>query len=205
MAKNKKKSASSKSDLVRSRNSNNSKNAFQNQANLNSAKSLNPFEHQVQKSKFSVLNRREKSNQGTPGFSNKKSFQQRQKTLGVDLNNLNKSNKFYDHRIIAKDGEEGSLENLKRYAILKKKVVKKGRKGNLSKFALNDSSDESGNESDDSLGDILTNKGRPLEDIQTHIFKGQFEQEDSLEMMSSQRAMQEFNFGGGANNNKENR
>merc|ERR1712157_293449 len=80
-----------------------------------------------------------------------------------------------------------------------------GRKGNLSKFALNDSSDESGNESDDSFGDILTNKGRPLEDIQTHIFKGQFEQEDSLEMMSSQRAMQEYNFGGGANNNKENR
>ena len=181
----------SKSDKVRSRN-NKSKGSG----------SLNPFEQQVQKSKFSVLGRREKSNKGTPGASKKKAQDLRKNTIGVDLRNVNKKNKFRDNRISAKDADF-DLNALARYASLRKKVQNKqaNRRTAVSKFHLNDDSDE---DSDDNGGDssddeILKSKGQALTDIRHHILQGQIEEAAEGEEVSTQRQMNELNFGGGGN------
>ena len=183
-----------KSDKIRSR-------------NKPSKKSLNPFEHQIQKSKFKVLNRREKSNKGTPGASTKKAELLRKNTIGVDLKNLNKSNKFFDNRITAKDGDFDASA-IKRIASLRKKVqgAQLNRRNKASKFHLNDDSDDDsdGNNGDSSDDDeLLTSKGRPLENIKHHILNGELEaaSRDQNENLSSARQMNELNFGGGTNRN----
>merc|ERR1712226_1699872 len=68
-----------------------------------SQKTNNPFEQKHQNTKFNVLNRRQKHSKGTPGATKKKAFEHRKNTIGIDLKNLNKSNKFLDNRITAKD------------------------------------------------------------------------------------------------------
>ena len=166
-----------KADKVRSRNQ-----------RKNSQKSSNPFEQQHNKSKFSVLGRKEKNNKGTPGASRNKAEKQRKATIGVDLKNINKSNKFYDRRITSKTDD---LTSLKKFIVHKKAVTK-----HKSKFHLDSSEDENDAESDDE--GFLTHKGQNLSDIKNHYVPST--QDDILDEIdaSTQRRMAESNFGGGA-------
>merc|ERR1712168_253779 len=172
----------SKSDKIRKRN-NNSK-----------TKTLNPFEQKSNKTKFKVLNRREKSNKGTPGLTRKKAEEYRKQTIGLDLKNFNKTNKFYDHRISNKDGDFEST-GVKRFASLKKKVKNAKFTNKNSKFSLQSSSEgESNSDSDD---DILTHNSKPLSNIKEHFITSNDDE------ITSQRKMQQLNFGGGAKGPEE--
>jgi len=157
------------------------------------AKSLNPFEQQHSKNKFVVLGRKEKNSKGTPGASRNKADKQRKATIGVDLKNINKSNKFYDRRITNKGQDTVDVSNIKKYATLRKQVTK-----HRSKFHLDSSEDEQEGDSDDE--GFLTHKGQNLSDIKSHYVPSSTEQGDIMDEVdaSTQRRMAEANFGGGS-------
>lgn len=61
-------------------------------------KKLNPFEMQVRRDKFKVLNRKSTHNVGNPLASRQKAFDRRKETIGAEYKVKNKSNVFIDRR-----------------------------------------------------------------------------------------------------------
>lgn len=61
-------------------------------------KKLNPFEMQVRKDKFKVLNRKSCHNVGNPLAARQKAFDRRKETIGAEYKVKNKTNSFIDKR-----------------------------------------------------------------------------------------------------------
>lgn len=61
-------------------------------------KKLNPFEMQVRKDKFKVLNRKSCHNIGNPLAARQKAFDRRKETIGAEYKVKNKTNTFIDKR-----------------------------------------------------------------------------------------------------------
>lgn len=61
-------------------------------------KKLNPFEMQIRKDKFKVLNRKQEHNVGNPLAARQKAFDRRKETIGAEYKVKNKSNSFIDKR-----------------------------------------------------------------------------------------------------------
>ncbi|CAG9865034.1 unnamed protein product [Phyllotreta striolata] len=110
-------------------------------------KKMNPFEVHVNKEKFKVLGKKQKTDMGLPGISRAKAIQKRKSTLLQEYKVQNKSNKFLDKRI----GERGMDDDERataRFATLKMKSYTK-------KSIFNLADDE-----------VLTHKGQTLSEIE---------------------------------------
>lgn len=61
-------------------------------------KKINPFEQQVNREKFDILNRRRNHSLGQPLISRQQALDKRKQTIGVEYKQRNKSNLFQDSR-----------------------------------------------------------------------------------------------------------
>lgn len=153
----------------------------------------NAFEVHINREKYSVLNRDKKNDRGLPGVSRAKAVKKRHETLGVELSQMHKSNRFKDKRLSG--GRFRSGEDLATAKFSKE--MQQRYESNTSKrtrlFNLND--DDCAN--DDSEAQMLTHKGQTLREIEQFQddLSGDDDHEDS-EMLNAEFT-DAAHFGGG--------
>lgn len=161
----------------------------------------NPFEVHVNRQKFSVMNRDTKNDRGLPGVSRAKAAKRRQETLGTEMDQMHKTNRFKDNRLGG--GRFKSGEDLATAKFAKEMMNRFESKSSKRKslFNLTDNGLAGGDSGDEEppLKQQLTHKGQTLKEIeqfQDAVSDGDEDPEDS-EMLNA-----EFtgaaHFGGGA-------
>lgn len=116
----------------------------------NKSKSSNPFEVQINREKFPVLDRITKDGKGRPGIARGKAIKRRAQTIGKEFMNRHKTNHFNDNRIGNRFHQ--SNEELLNVRLTAEKVAQfQSRKKNI--FNLNEDV-------------VLTHKGQTLEEIE---------------------------------------
>lgn len=169
-------------------------------------KTTNPFEVHVNRQKFSVMNRDTKNDRGLPGVSRAKAAKRRQETLGQEMNQMHKSNRFKDNRINS-GGRFKSGEDLATAKFAKEMMSRHESKASKRKslFNLHDGP------ADDDEGaapakQLLTHKGQTLKEIeqfQDAVSDGEEDAED--EEMLNAEFTDAAHFGGGRGGEEEDR
>lgn len=169
-------------------------------SNAAKVQKTNPFEVHVNKQKFSVLNRDSKNDRGLPGVSRAKAAKRRQETLGTEMDQMHKTNRFKDNRLSGgrfKSGDDLATAKFAKEMMsrLESKSSKRKSLFNLNEAAMNGE----GSDDDMPVKQLLTHKGQTLKEIeqfQEAVSDGDEDPEDS-EMLNA-----EFtgaaHFGGGA-------
>lgn len=170
-------------------------------------KTTNPFEVHVNRPKFSVMNRDTKNDRGLPGVSRAKAAKRRQETLGQEMNQMHKSNRFKDNRI-GSGGRFKSGDDLATAKFAKEMMSRHESKASKRKslFNLHDH-DGGGGEDDEGAApakQLLTHKGQTLKEIeqfQDAVSDGDEEAED--EEMLNAEFTDAAHFGGGRSSGEE--
>lgn len=120
---------------------------------------MNPFEHKVAKSKFSVLNRQVVGTKGRPTQSRARSYEVRKKSLVPELARRGRTSEFIDRRFGERDGGMSSDEKM--LARFSRERMRGSRKKAI--FNLQDDHDAHGDDYRHTL--TLTHRGKKIDDL----------------------------------------
>lgn len=163
----------------------------------------NPFEVHVNRQKYAVLNRDTKADRGLPGVSRAKAAKRRQETLGTELNQMHKSNKFKDNRLTGTRFKTG--DDLATAKFAKEMMSRFESKTSKRKGLFNLNEDEDGEEAD-LPKQMLTHKGQTLKEIeQFHDAVSDGEDDQEVDDMLNAEFTDAAHFGGGGENDHRSR
>ncbi|KAK5578470.1 hypothetical protein RB653_008141 [Dictyostelium firmibasis] len=156
--------------------------------NTSVVKIVNPFDRKVNKTKHVVLNRQVKGASGNLGQSRYNAIEKRKKTLLVEMNQMNKSNKFVDARIGENDTSMSEEDKM-----LARFQREKLRNKNL--YNLNDNDQEELTHMGQSIGNSLGNNSVSL--AETEGNDDYVASDDELDEVGKEFLSERQRFGGG--------
>ncbi|KAM9969343.1 hypothetical protein ACTFIR_001175 [Dictyostelium discoideum] len=149
-------------------------------------KIVNPFDRKVNKTKHVVLNRQVKGASGDLGQSRYNAIEKRKKTILVEMNQMNKSNKFIDARIGENDASMSEEDKM-----LARFQREKLRNKNL--YNLNDNDQEELTHMGQSLGNSLGSNSMSLSESNDDYVAS----DDELDEVGKEFLSERQRFGGG--------
>ncbi|KAN0023249.1 hypothetical protein ACTFIU_011416 [Dictyostelium citrinum] len=179
----------SKAESVNSKKGGISNGFNKNEKNTPVVKIVNPFDRKVNKTKHVVLNRQVKGASGDLGQSRYNAIEKRKKTILVEMNQMNKANKFIDARIGENDASMSEEDKM-----LARFQREKLRNKNL--YNLNDNDQEELTHMGQSLGNSLGGNSMSLSEGNDDYVAS----DDELDEVGKEFLSERQRFGGGDEN-----